>query len=368
MKSRNVVIAGGGTGGHIYPGLVLAQELGSSQPQIKVHFVGSCGGLEEKIIPSKYPLHLFKVGPLHSNTGFLQRFRSLFLLPVCVFQSILLYIRLKPLWVLGIGGFASGPFVFTAALLGGRCALLEPNAHPGWTNRWLSWVVRFCFVVFERSGRFFPNKKVRVVGLPVRWVKCRQLTPYDPCRPFRVLIFGGSQGARAVNRVVGEWVESLGEKCLKTGPCEFQVVHQVGHRDYELWKKRYGQKYNSFLDYRAFIPDMGEKMRWADLVICRSGVGSVVEVAMAGKPALFIPLPTASDNHQEKNAQFLVDLGGAYLSHQKDFNVKGLKHLIDSFKNHPEKGVEMQKKLQEVDHSSATSQILETLMTMTRDV
>jgi UDP-N-acetylglucosamine--N-acetylmuramyl-(pentapeptide) pyrophosphoryl-undecaprenol N-acetylglucosamine transferase len=357
VKKSNVVIAGGGTGGHIYPGLALAEKLKEKNPEVQVHFVGARGGMEELIIPRYgYPLHLFKIDRMHHSVGLVRRFKTLFMLPLCFIQSAFLYFKLKPLWVLGVGGFASGPFVFTSALLGGRTAILEPNAYPGLANRWLSKIVKFCFVVFQESTKFFPINKVKAVGLPVRVKKNVDESTYDSGRAFRILIFGGSQGARAINQVVGDWVESLGMQSSS-----FEIIHQVGKRDYSVWQERYGSKFESFLTYSEYIHDMPEKLKWADLVICRAGIGTVAEVAMSGKPAIFIPLPTAADNHQQKNAEVLVNRKAAHMIIQKDFNKNSLDRLVADFREKPNLLSEIKKNLKDIDYTQAPTQIIETL-------
>ena len=358
MKKENVVIAGGGTGGHIYPGLALAEKLKESHPNIQVHFVGARGGMEESIIPRHgYPLHLFKIDRMHQSVGLLRRLKTLLLLPLCFIHAVFLYFKLKPLWVLGVGGFASGPFVFTSALLGGRAAVLEPNAYPGLANRWLSKIVNFCFVVFSETKSFFPERKVKVVGLPVRIKKTKESVVYDSNRRFRVLIFGGSQGARAINQVVGDWVEGLGEEVNS-----FEIIHQIGKRDFPYWQERYSKKHESCLTYCEYIYDMPEKLKWADLIICRSGIGTVAEVAMSLKPALFIPLPTAADNHQQKNAEVITERKAGLMVIQKDFNRKVLSQIVTDLKNNPEKLESMKSNLMTIDYSDAPEQIIETLM------
>ena len=358
MKKKRVVIAGGGTGGHIYPGLALAEALKNKDPDIEVHFVGAQGGLEEKIIPQHgYPLHLLKVGRLHHSVSIFRRLKALLLLPYSFIQSLFLFIRLRPLWVLGIGGFASGPFVFTSAIFGGKVAILEPNAFPGLANRWLSKVVRYCFVVFKEAGEHFPEKKVIQVGLPVRIKKTEAQLNYDGSGPLRILIFGGSQGARAVNNVVGEWVENLGDQASN-----FEIFHQIGNRDFELWEERYGKKYDSFLSYVPYIDDMPKRLSWADLVICRAGIGSVAEVAMASRPAIFIPLPTAADNHQVKNAKVLVNKGAALMLEEKELTWQKLGDIINKLKGTPGELLELMTQLKEIDYSDAQEQILKILM------
>ncbi len=359
MKKKNVVIAGGGTGGHIYPGIALAQELKRRNPEYQVHFVGATGGLEEKIVPNQgYPLHLLNVGRLHHSVGVLQRIKTLTLLPLSLFHSLFLYFKLRPKWVIGIGGFASGPFVLMSALMGGRSAILEPNAFPGLANRLLSKFVGTCFVVFEKTKAYFPKSKVKRVGLPVRLAKKKPEMDYHPQkRALRILVFGGSQGARGINNIFGEWVKSLGDRAEN-----YEIYHQTGHRDFSLWEKEYASQFESFLKYSAYINNMPERLDWADLVICRSGIGSVVEVAMAGKPAIFIPLPTAADNHQVYNAQVLSEEKAALLIEQKDLSVEKLDQVIENLRQNPESLKQMMEKLQEFDYSSAPREILNHLM------
>ncbi len=359
MKQKNVVIAGGGTGGHIYPGIALAQELKRRNPEYQVHFVGATGGLEEKIVPSHgYPLHLLNVGRLHHSVGVLQRLKTLILLPISLFHSLFLYFKLRPYWVIGIGGFASGPFVLMSALMGGKSAILEPNAFPGLANRWLSKFVSTCFVVFEKTKDFFPKSKVKQVGLPVRLAKKKPLMNYKTEeRAFRILVFGGSQGARGINNVFGEWVKSLGPQSKN-----FEIYHQTGHRDFHLWEKEYGREFDGFLRYSPYIDNMPDQLDWADLIICRSGIGSVVEVAMAGKPAIFVPLPTAADNHQVHNAQVLLEEKAALMIEQKDLTIEKLDQVIENLRQNPEQLNQMMEKLQEFDYSSAPREILNQLM------
>ena len=358
MKKPRYVIAGGGTGGHIYPGLALAESLKKSQPEAEIHFVGAEGGLEEKIVPSHgYPIHLLKVGRLHSSVGPWRQVKAALLLPYSFLQAIALYIVLRPRWVLGTGGFASGPFVLVASLLGGRTAILEPNAYPGMANRWLAKVVTYCFVVFDQTKDYFPEKKVVSAGLPVRMEKKTPHLDYSGQRPFRVLIFGGSQGSRAINHVVGDWVESLGDQASA-----YDIYHQIGARDFSIWKERYGDKYKDSLTYVEYIDDMPTQLDWADVIICRSGINSTVEVAMSSRPAIFIPLPTAADNHQVKNAQALSERGAAMMIEEKDLNAEMLGKTLQELKENPSRLMDMMNQLKDIDYSHAPKEILSILM------
>lgn len=358
MAEKTVVIAGGGTGGHIYPGLVLADKLRQIDPSYQVHFVGARGGMEETIIPRHgYPLHVFPIGRLHQSVGWVRRLKTFLLMPYCFFQAVWLYLRLRPRWVLGVGGFASAPFVFVASLLGGNTALLEPNAYPGMANRYLARFVRHCFLVFKETEKYFPKGKVHTVGLPVRFSQIEKKDEYRAQRKLHLLITGGSQGARAVNEVIGQWLEaypSIGD--------QVEIVHQVGERDFALWEKRYGNKYAGFLTYQAYIHDMPEKLAWADLVICRAGIGTVAEMAMSRTPAIFVPLPTAADNHQQKNAETLVNLQAGIMILQKDFSKESLQKQIEGILGKPSQLSEMRGRLATVDYSSAPVKILNQLM------
>ena len=358
MSKKNIVIAGGGTGGHIYPGIALADKLKTLYPDYQVHFVGAVGGLEEKIVPKHdYPLHLLPVGRLHHSVGLFRRLKALLLLPWSFIKALLLYISLRPRWVLGVGGFASAPFVFVSSIFGGRTALLEPNAFPGMANRKLSKFVSRCFIVFKEAEKFFPQHKVKTVGLPVRFPKTGMNQFYENTRPLNVLIFGGSQGARAINTVIGDWVENMADLKEKV-----RIVHQVGARDFSIWQQRYADKHKDFLEYADYIHDMPKRLEWADIVICRAGVGTVAEVAMSCTPAVFIPLPTAADNHQQKNAEVLVNRQASLMFLQKDFHWSLLNETVKGLVNDTEPLAHMKKELSKIDYSDAPVQIIESLM------
>jgi UDP-N-acetylglucosamine--N-acetylmuramyl-(pentapeptide) pyrophosphoryl-undecaprenol N-acetylglucosamine transferase len=332
-ESMNIVIAGGGTGGHIYPGLAVAKEL--QDQGFIVHWIGAHGGLEEKIVThAGLPLHLIRIGKLHSSVGLLDQIKTVLGMPLAFVQALILAYRLKPRAVLGVGGFASGPFLFVAALMGYRTVIWEMNAHAGLANRWLAKMVDKCLVVFEAAARDLKGSSVHRVGLPVR----EEIKPQDRAsasgRPFRVLVFGGSQGARAINRVVAKWVE---QTALDDGAVH--LIHQTGKHDfaevslrYEAWKRDRlskgvsDEKLN--IDWREYIHNMAEMYAWADLLVCRAGASTVAEVAASGKAALFIPLPTAADNHQFKNAEVLAKSHAAIIIEQKNFDVATLDQTI----------------------------------------
>lgn len=331
-----VVIAGGGTGGHLYPAIAIAQEI-QRETNIQVHFVGTPMGLEAHIVPKAgYPLHLISVGQLNKNVGILKRIKTLMLMPFSIFSCVGLLWKVKPKFVLGVGGYASGPFVMIASLFGVPSALWEPNAYPGLANRILKHFVKYIFVVFPESGKYFGGRKVIPVGLPVRskikYVPRSELTK----RKFRVLVFGGSQGARAINKVVGEALTSD-----KSWYDDIEFVHQVGKFDME-WACATYSGMSSNVKYYQFLDDMEDRYAWCDLVVCRGGISTISELAAAQRAGVIVPLPSAADNHQQKNAETLVNANAAQMILQKDFNADSFKKIILDYKTHPEKLVSIE--------------------------
>ena len=323
---RTVVIAGGGTGGHIYPGVAIARAIERGHPEIDVHFVGAKGGLEEKIVPREgFPLHTVQIGKLHRSAGIASRLKTMLQLPFALASSALMLMRLKPVAVLGVGGYASGPIVFMASLLGFRSLIWEPNAFPGMANRWLARLVSECLLVFSEAGRYLKARRMTPVGLPVRPVMVPRARPEG--KPLRVLVFGGSQGARAINEVVstsvgsgGPWLEGV------------EIVHQTGPADFSRVSALYASAPSGVRAFE-YLHDMDERYAWADLVICRAGASTVAEIGACRKAAVFVPLPSAADDHQRKNAEVLVRGGAAEMIMQKDFVPDAFKALIEKFRD-----------------------------------
>jgi UDP-N-acetylglucosamine--N-acetylmuramyl-(pentapeptide) pyrophosphoryl-undecaprenol N-acetylglucosamine transferase len=329
VGNETYVIAGGGTGGHVYPALAIAMAIRTQNPLAKIHFVGTQKGIESRLVPQAgYPLHCLPAGTL-KNTNLIARLKTLFAMPMAFIKSARLIRELKPRAVLGVGGYASGPFVMMASLLGVKTAVWEPNAYPGWTNRLLIPFVQRAFVVFENAGKIFPSSKVTYVGMPIR----KEIAPRsrEAHSKLRVLVFGGSQGARGINTVVaqavaqgGSWMEGI------------ELVHQTGKLDFEKIKESYVGAPEGF-SVLPYLDDMDQRYAWADIVICRSGASTVAELAAAQKCAILIPFPFASDNHQEKNAESLVEKGAAQMVLQKDFTLEKFLALMEDFTTHPEK-------------------------------
>lgn len=357
--AQNIFIAGGGTGGHIYPGVAIARAIQEKNPNMQIHFIGAVSGLEEKIVPREgFPLHLIQVGKLHSSVGKLTQFKTLLGLPWAVFRCMKLLRQLKPVAVLGVGGYASGPMLLAACLKGYPTAIWEPNAHPGMTNRWLSKWVDQTFVVFEAAEKEMKSLQVRRTGLPVRKeVEAIPQRQHQIMEPFKILIFGGSQGARAINTCVAQAIEKGGAWLKRV-----EIIHQTGPLDYDKINNIYQNLHYSNIQVFQYLHDMPERLRWADLLICRAGASTVAEVAAAGKAAIFIPLPTAADDHQRKNAEVLIQANAAEMILQKDLTPESLISCIEGLLNSPQNILEYEEKVREFHQAKAGNQIAELLL------
>jgi UDP-N-acetylglucosamine--N-acetylmuramyl-(pentapeptide) pyrophosphoryl-undecaprenol N-acetylglucosamine transferase len=307
-----LLIAGGGTGGHLYPGMAVAEEVVRRGGQVL--FVGTARGLEARAVPSAgYPLELLEVSGL-KRMGLIAILRGLFRLPKAFIRSLSILRRFRPDVVLGVGGYASGPMVLAAALWRYPTAIQEQNSVPGMTNRILSRMVRLVLVAFDEARGFFPAGKIEMVGNPVRSQLVATLTASagNDERAPGILVVGGSQGARAVNDLVMAAVEVL----AKNGSLPV-VVHQTGPSDLDRCKERY--RATCVLDRveaRPFIDNMATEYHRASLAVARAGALTLAELAIAGRPAILIPLPTAADDHQSKNAARFAKAGAAIVLNQ----------------------------------------------------
>jgi UDP-N-acetylglucosamine--N-acetylmuramyl-(pentapeptide) pyrophosphoryl-undecaprenol N-acetylglucosamine transferase len=311
-----VLIAGGGTGGHLYPGIALARELQRRDPSTQVSFVGTAQGIEARVVPREgFELDVIRSAGLKGKSAG-ARLRGASLLPLSALDAWRLLSRRKPDLVLGVGGYSSGPVVAMAALRGIPTLLLEQNAVPGLTNRLLAPLVRAAAVTYESTLPFFRGKGF-VAGNPVR---AEFLRPPDhrldpaPDAALRVLIFGGSQGARAINVAC---VEAAPELAAAVTP--LAVTHQTGERDLEMVREGYGRA-GLRARVEPFLFEMDREMNDADLVVCRAGATTLAEITAAGKPAILIPLPTATDDHQRKNAEVLARVGAAEVIDQRELS------------------------------------------------
>lgn len=316
VRPPRVVIAGGGTGGHLYPGIAVAHEMIARRPGTVVTFAGTARGIESRVVPrAGFELDLIRSGGLKGKSMG-ARIRGMGLLPVSALDAWRLLSRRAPQLVIGVGGYSSGPVVALAALRGIPTLLLEQNAVPGLTNRLLAPLVRAAAVTYESTLPFFRGKGF-VAGNPVR---AEFLRPPDhrvdraPGAALRVLIFGGSQGAHAINLAC---VEAAPKLAAAVPP--LAVTHQTGERDVEMVRQGYARA-GLAARVEPFLFEMDREMNAADLVVSRAGATTLAEITAAGKPSILIPLPTATDDHQRKNAQVLSAAGAAEVIDQRELS------------------------------------------------
>lgn len=310
MAGLRVLIAGGGTGGHIFPALAVARAL-VDRHGAQVHFVGTARGIETRLVPEAgFSLHLIDVGPL-KNVSFKTRLRTVTALPRSVFACRRLILDFKPDVVLGIGGYASGPGVGAALLLRVPTMLFEPNAMPGLANRLVGKYVQAAAINFPAAARWF--RKAEVTGIPVRPGFFTLQAP--PANPPHLLIFGGSQGARLFNAAL----PAVSAELLKAMP-ELTILHQSGTRHAEVTQAAYAATGADPARWQvqAFLDNMPAYFAEASLIMSRSGASTVAELAAAGKPSLLVPFAAAADDHQTRNAEEMVKAGAAVLLREQD--------------------------------------------------
>jgi UDP-N-acetylglucosamine--N-acetylmuramyl-(pentapeptide) pyrophosphoryl-undecaprenol N-acetylglucosamine transferase len=370
MLSR-ILIAAGGTGGHIFPGIAVAREFQRRDSQVKVLFVGTARGLETRVVPREgFVLELIDIAGL-KRVGLLNTLRTLLRLPRSFWQARAILNRFRPDIVIGVGGYASGPVVLAAALKGTPTMVIEPNALPGFTNRLLARVVRAAAVAFSEAAPYFRGKAV-VTGNPVRpeFFEIARVGPqttddrpqiivHRPSsvvrRPFHILIFGGSQGAHAINQAIISALPSLLHKHV-----QLTVTHQTGEQDYAEARATYEQLHFAHrVETHPFIHQIAHEFARADLIISRSGATTVAELTAAGKPAILIPLPTAADDHQRKNAEALQRQGAARCIVQSELTPEQLAEEISRLIENPATLAAMAEASRRLAHADAAQKIVD---------
>ncbi|HTE49305.1 MAG TPA: undecaprenyldiphospho-muramoylpentapeptide beta-N-acetylglucosaminyltransferase [Kofleriaceae bacterium] len=368
------MIAGGGTGGHLFPGVALAEELRSREPGAAVRFVGTARGIEARVLPGLgWDLVLIQVSGL-KTVGALGALRGLFRLPRAFWQARRVVKDFRPDVVVGVGGYASAPVVLMARLMGVRTGILEQNSLPGLANKVLGRFAQAVFLAFEETRRFFKPKKILMTGNPIRRDIRLALQAAgagdaagavpDPAgtaatgagaaaRPFRLFVFGGSQGAAALNIVVADAAGLLAARGVA-----LDIVHQTGEANLEPTRALY-QAAGVAADLRTFIADMAAEYRRADLVIARSGATTVAELGVVGRPAILVPYPFAADNHQEINAREMAGAGAALMFRQNDLTPGVLADAIAELAARPEKLVTMSTAMRALGRPQAAAAILD---------
>jgi len=351
----NVLIAAGGTGGHIYPGIAVAQEIMRRDAGSKVRFVGTARGLETRLVPQAgFDLSLIDSAGL-KNVGHMARMRGMVLLPKSFVSALNLIRQFKPDVVVGAGGYVSGPVVLMAALTNRRTLVMESNALPGWTNRTLARFVDRAAVSFDQALPYFRGKGV-VTGNPVR----REFFEIPPKQreagKLSLLIFGGSQGARAINEGMIAALPKL--ESLKTA---LRIKHQTGSADFEKVKAAYvAGGWEEQADVHSYIDNMMADFAAADLVICRAGATTTAELIAAGKASIMIPFPFAADDHQRKNAEAMEAAHAARMILQQDLSGDRLAQEIRVFMD-SDKLNEMEQASRKLAHGDAAAAVVDLL-------
>lgn len=301
-----LVIAGGGTGGHLFPAVSVAETLMEEEGN-DVLFIGTEHGIEKRVVPSLgFKLELIESSGIKGK-GMAGKVKSMAKIPVGMYQSLKIIKEYKPDCILGVGGYASAPAVFAGVLLKVPTAIHEQNTIPGLANKVSGKFVDRVFVSFEMTKRFFSEKQVMSTGNPVRssFLKSLATTKVEKERKFTLLVFGGSRGAHRINQSLMESLDRL--ECIKD---DLKIIHQTGEDDFETAVKGHREKgFDS--ECLKFIDNMVQAYKKADLVLCRAGASSLAEIAILGLPSILVPYPYASYNHQEFNAREFAACGGA---------------------------------------------------------
>jgi UDP-N-acetylglucosamine--N-acetylmuramyl-(pentapeptide) pyrophosphoryl-undecaprenol N-acetylglucosamine transferase len=355
-RDRRVVIAGGGTGGHLFPGVAVAEAIERLAPEIDIAFVGTERGIEARVIPELgYDLELVDV-PMLKGGGALGWAKGLSELPLSGIQSLSVFKRLNPQLVVSVGGYAAGPFTMLSALRGVPTALMEQNSVPGMTNRLLGKAVDRAFLTFEASRAHFGGLPCEVVGNPVResLLELADDFVYEPPidrDEFRILIIGGSGGAASFNSRLPA------DLCALEDLADHVVVrHQCGKGR----RSEVDGGYDTFggdADVVEFIDDMAAAYEWCDLVICRAGASTIAEVLVLGIPALYIPFPHAADDHQTKNAREIAEAGGGITISDADIGQFRATRLISGLIHNPVSLANLSKQARLLGRPDAAKQV-----------
>lgn len=372
MPFNKVIIAGGGTGGHIYPAIAIANGLKHNRNNdIEILFIGTRKGLEKDLIPKAgFSLEIIRVKGFERKLSF-DTLKSIGELFLGAFDSLKIIFKEKPDFVLGTGGYVAGPIVFFASLMGIPTMIHEQNVKPGITNRILSRVVDKIAISFPSSKKYFPKEKVVVTGNPVR----KELTKvnrkevmeklgFSPNLP-TITSFGGSQGAVKLNDAILDIIEEISDSK------EFQLLHITGKKHYKTFihlmeNKGITQEKLGHIKIKPYIHEMQEAYGVADLIISRAGAITISEISFCGKPAILIPLPTAADNHQDFNARYMEENGAAVFLHDNDLTGETLLGNIRDIIYNPPKLKNMAKASKKLQNPEALNRILDEILKLTQ--
>jgi len=351
MEMR-VIIAGGGTGGHLFPGIAIAEELKARDRANRVLFVGTTMGLESKVLPKRgIPLRTIAVSGIKGKFLF-HKVRALSGIPRAILEALGIIRDFNPQLVIGLGGYVSGPVLASAFLSGIRRVIQEQNLLPGATNRISARLAHRVFVSFEESCCYFPPEKVVVTGNPIRKEFALPIETPDR-KGFGLLVFGGSRGAHRINQAMMEALDRLDD--LKP---HLRVIHQTGTDDAPKVAEAYRRK-GFAATVEPFIDDMVSAYRASHLMVCRAGATTISELTACGRAAILIPYPFAANNHQEINARSLVEKGAARMILDRDLSGATLAGEIGSLFGQPEKIADMERASAVLGKPDAASRIVD---------
>ena len=361
-RNLRIAFAGGGTGGHIFPGIALAQEFQKRDPMTEVLFFGTRRGLDTKLIPDYgYQLKLISAEALKGKTAW-EQLRSLSRIPGAVLSSFIHLSNFRPDLVIGLGGYSSGPVLLAAFLRRIPIVILEPNSIPGLANRILGVFARRVFISYSQAERYFNRRRVVLSGNPLR----PELVP--PSLPesggsggdFHLMILGGSQGSRRINTSVVEGLEHLSR-----GIPKLKIVHQTGVADRDLIQHAY-QQAGFPARVTSFIQDMSAAYAEADLVIARAGATTLSELTVWGRPAILIPYPHSANQHQRENARAMVENGAAVTLEDSELSGEYLARVIVELYRDRERRLAMGKKSREMARPRAREEVVTQCMELVR--
>lgn len=365
-----IMVTAGGTGGHIYPAVAIAEELLNREPESQLLYVGAEWGMEKKIIEQKkWRFAATKVKPFTRGSWF-KMLAALFYLPLSLWQARRLIKKFRPDIIIGTGGYASFPLVLMGARMGIRTFIHEQNAYPGMTNRKLAPHADGVFLTFKEAAAYLPPCNFKVTGLPVR--KEFLYTPKTPSKMpfdltagrFTLLVFGGSRGAEKINSAVRAMLPQY-------SVIDLQLIWVTGEREYDVIKAELAQMtssvtYNTDIRLFPFLNNMNEAFSAADLAVCRAGAGTISELQVMGLPAILVPYPYAAAGHQEKNAQALEQQGGALLIPDQELSAGRLYQAIEDLRNSPQRLQKMRTSLQRYARPFALRDIADEIMNITK--
>jgi UDP-N-acetylglucosamine--N-acetylmuramyl-(pentapeptide) pyrophosphoryl-undecaprenol N-acetylglucosamine transferase len=354
-----LLIAGGGTGGHLFPGIAVAEEFLARDSGNEVLFVGTGRGIEARVLPGcGYRLELIEAAGIRGK-GLFSQLKGISMLLYAYSQSRRILKEFRPDRVLGVGGYASGPVVLAARGLQIRRYIHEQNAIPGMTNKVLAQVAEKVFISLEESRGFFPKERTVLTGNPLR----RQIVESigetgsrdEEQEGFHILVFGGSRGAHAVN------MNMIAALPLLAGRERVTVTHQTGADDLEEVREAY-RTAGVMGEVLPFIDDMAAAYRDADLVVCRAGATTIAEVTACGKACVFIPFPHAVDDHQRKNAEALLKKGAGFMLLERELSGESLARMIIDLMEHPEQAAAAGTKARELARLDAAKLIVDEML------